>query len=199
VIYSWPHPCQGQDLANGVTAYAQHEIMKNVNAGAKMYATQTNSRLIYESMPREVVDDQEATRRLKLAISAKLENLKGRLARRGTDSADLWYLNMADETASANLLATLLGARWSSVLSQGSVARVIKEYMKVPAKIVGVEVCLARRFGVTNRHQEQLRIKFEYDSDDVSTITCPTGYSKGHGLPGPATAYALQLAYEKTK
>ena len=168
MIYSWPHPCQGQDLANGVTAYAQHEIMKNVNAGAKMYATQTNSRLIYESMPREVVDDQEATRRLKLAISAKLENLKGRLARRGTDSGDLWYLNMADETASANLLATLLGARWSSVLSQGSVARVIKEYMKVPAKIVGVEVCLARRFGVTNRHHEQLRINL-----NTTVMMCP--------------------------
>jgi hypothetical protein len=85
------------------------------------------------------------------------------------------------------------------VLSQGSVARVIKEYMKVPAKIVGVEVCLSRRFGVPNRHQEQLRIKFEYDSDDVSMLTCPTGCLKGHGLPGPATARALQLAHEKTK
>jgi hypothetical protein len=82
--------------------------MKNVNAGAKMHATQTNARLIHESMPREVLDDQEATRLLKLAISAKLENLKGRLARRGTDSGDLRHLNMADEAASANLLATLL-------------------------------------------------------------------------------------------
>jgi hypothetical protein len=173
--------------------------MKNVNAGAKMYATQTNARLIHESMPREVLDDEEASRLLKLAISVKLENLKGRLARRGTDSGDLWYLNMADAAASAHLLATLLGTRWSSVLSKDSMARVIKEHMKVPAKIVGVEVCLSRRFGVPTRHQEELRIKFEYDSDDVSMLTCPTGYLKGHGLPGPATAYALQLAYEKTK
>ena len=199
LLTSRPHPCQGQDLANGVTAYAQHEIMKNVKAGAKMYATHTNTRTMYESMPREVLDNEEAYRLLKLAISAKLENLKCRFARRGNDSGELWFLNMVDGEASATLLATLLGVRWSSVLSRDSVERVIKEHMKVQAKIVGVEVCLTRRFGTTQRHQEMLRIQFEYDEDDVATLTCPTGYLKGRGLPGPATAYALQVAYDKTK
>ena len=195
--------------------------MRNAKAGAKMYATKTNARLIHESMPREVLEHESATAQLKLAIQAKLENLKGKYARLGHDSSELWYLNMADDAASSELLATLLGARWVSRLSPSSVERVIKEYVKVPAKIEGVEVCLTRQFGVPpRRHQEELVVKFEYDSGGVAKLTCPTGYLQGHGLPGasscdghmrvcastplslfagPAAAYALQVAYEKTR
>ena len=178
------HPCQGQDRENGVTPYAQNQIMRSVVAGAKMYATHTNTRCIFESMPQEVLDDEHATAQLKLAIQAKLVNLKSKFANYGNDSSDLWYLNMNDEASSASLLAALLDGRWSTVLSRVSVERVVKAYMQVPENIVGVEVSLARKHGVKKRHQELLLIKFEFDSDDVATITCPTGYHKGHGLPG---------------
>lgn len=186
------HLCQGQDTENGVTEYAQKKILHNAKAGAKLYGTKPIIRLIREGMPVEVEENKDLTEQLKQSIQAKLDTWKGQYAKNGNNSRCLWYINMDNAEKSAELVAKLLAARWSSRLSDSSIARVIKAYMQVPEKVTGVEVTLTRKFGPGGRHHELVKMTFEFDGSNAARITCPTGYVEGRGLPGTVEV-ALQI------
>jgi hypothetical protein len=166
--------------------------LNNAKAGAKLHGTKPIMRLIREGMPVEVEENKDLTEQLKHAMQAKLDNCKGQHARHGNNSTCLWYINMDNEEKSAELLAKLLAARWSSQLSHSSIARVIKAHMQVPEKVTGVEVTLTRKFGLAGRHHELVKMTFEFDGSNAARITCPTGCYEGRGLPG-AVEVALQI------
>ena len=176
--------CKGKDTDNGVTEYAQGTILRNAQAGAKLYGVKPGTRITRESLPTEVLQHKEREDLLKQQIMDRLENLKGQHARLGNDSGPLWHLHLDDDEKFTELLGKLLESRWNSPFSPGSIARVIKNFMNLPEKVTGVEVTLTRKFGLSSRHQQVVQITFEFDGNNAAKLTCPTGYLEGHGLPG---------------